>query len=306
VEAPAPTSGEWLLIGTTEVMRAARFVLWCDPNSSAPGIPDGSIARPFKTLQDALNEVVADAPHPTLMGYTINLMGGDFQDEDLDYSPTTEKNLVINAYSEVIMKLLTWNVPAAGGTLALQSLNQVERSPDTRRPAITFIPQTTNIRINSDTSLVTRPTLSLVNVEGNPTLDATFLGPRLSVVSSQIGKIARALVLAAGSGFNLDYAYNSAFTNANIYQYGLIDSCFFVGPTTTFQSATLSFGARPFGFFQTVFQAASTVEGPATVIACDQVTNYFLNINPVLASGGATSRSLEQEFSPAIAAHTWP
>lgn len=302
---PSPTSGEWLLIGSTEGVKPSRFLIWLDQSSTAAGTPDGSVARPFKTMQDALNKVVADPQHPVLQGYTIAILGGDFTSETPVYSPTMEKNLEFQGYGEILLSTFTWNVPAAGGNLAFHSINQVERVFGAQG-AITFVPEVTgNIFVNN-ASATQRPILSFINVQGSPLLDGTNTGAgngfQLSIQSSRIGPMASVLPNPAGFGWRLQHAYNSRLTDMKIEGYGLIDTCYLSG-TTTILSATSS-GGEPQGIYNTFIEG--TVSGPVGVLRCDETTNFFLNQQAVVALGGATAVPQEQQFAPAVVPQTWP
>jgi hypothetical protein len=302
---PSPTSGPWVIL-SSDGIKPSRFVLWLDQTSTAPGTPDGSIARPYKTMQDAINKVVADPAHPTLSGYTIVILGGDYTSEAPVFSPTMEKNLVFSAYGEIRMATFTWNVPTVGGTLGFHALTQVERPVATQGSIFFETAPTGNIFINNTS--ISRPTLSLIGVQGDPLLDGTNTGAGagfvLTAESSRIGPVGTVTPTVGSLGFDLAHSYNTRFMSMNMYRYGLIEMSFFTG-TTTIGSAT-SAGGNVQGIYNTFFQGPGTIDGPAGCIRCDEVTNFFLNQQAITAAGGATVTMQEQQFNPPVAPQTWP
>lgn len=202
-----------------------------------------------------------------------------------------------------------------GGSLAIHSLNQVDRAVGGIVPSginMLGAVQTVggfsrgNILIYNLNTSGTQPVLSLVNVQQAPYIDlipvASGGAVTLTAQGSTLGPIG-SLHYSVTKGMQLIHATNSQFTSTTVDGYGFVDGCSFTG-TTTLDSAAPLAGVLPSGIYNS--NISGTVAGPTNCLWADSVTNYFLHFNATGSSGGASVRAIERPTVAAPAALPWP
>jgi len=261
-----------------------------------PTTADGSISKPFKTIQSAIDSIIALPFGNEYDVYTVLITGGQY-DENLTILGN-DKRIALVGLGHVSLgtqgstRNINWTVSGSSTTvspaLSLKTINSTFRSGTGKF----FV--TGGIATANSTTKVLDLELS-AEVAGNISFTTTSVASpvNLFLYNAIISGALNPSTPTLQRGVWLQVAENSAFKGAiTVENYGRIQSCAILQGMQILSTAPA--GADPDGMLLTDFSGNFT--GPSgSYLRVDSYTNYWLNNNaPVPVVTGATLKLLSQ------------
>lgn len=281
----------------------------------------GNLARAFKTIQAALDQIPSPTNAPTARAVWTVIVSPATYDEDLSVDLTGGKHVIIASWGPWNLGTFNaadWQPSGVRRNITITTSSNVVY--DTIRPAFSMQPMLpAGEALTTHQAYVTRPRISgaidLSGVAGGtPSLELTLSCEIFGTTGGSGGDS-----LVGGATIVQSYIYHSRLrgklTGANwnfqinertrfgglvtVSGYSTILSCRFDAGMTTTSAANA--GILPGGFYDSDF--AGTFTGPAGALRLDGATDYWFRSNGAVLAGGATKALQESVTQQAT---LWP